>query len=471
LDSRPSLWVTYAMTLLAIGQTATIEEKLHAAETALQDRELNDETRDLIGRIAATRANLAVGRREAETIIDQSYRALEYLDPDNLTYRTTMTWNLGVAYEFTGDRKAALRAFNEAISISQEVGDIYTQILASTGLGNIQLSENQLHLAADTYQHALELVGDLPIPVGPHVHLCLARINYHWDDLDAALKHIQESLQQAEPFKGQNDIQVAGEVFLARLKLALGDVSGATVILAKADQYAHQHNYEHQLSEVAAARVLTLLHQGNLSDAFNLAERHQLPASKARVHLAMGEPSSALTDLKPLRHQAEVKAWQDERLKVLVLQSVALHAKGEKEQAVQLVGDAIALAEPGGFIRIFVDEGPLMAKLLYAALDRGISIDYVRKLLASFSSPETEQTDSARSNVVEQDLIEPLSDRELEVLQLIAEGLTNPEIASRLYLSTHTVKVHARNIYSKLAVRNRTQAVTKGKALGILPPD
>ncbi len=161
---------------------------------------------------------------------------------------------------------------------------------------------------------------------------------------------------------------------------------------------------------------------------------------------------------------------EDERLKVMVLQAVALHAHGENEEAVQLLGEALALAEPGGFIRIFVDEGPPIAHVLYEALSQGISPDYVRRLLAAFSDSEPEQADSSRTKDTGSDLVEPLSKRELEVLQLIAEGLTNQEIATRLYLSLHTVKVHARNIYARLGVSNRTGAVAKGKALGILSP-
>ena len=130
---------------------------------------------------------------------------------------------------------------------------------------------------------------------------------------------------------------------------------------------------------------------------------------------------------------------------------------------------SLTLAGPRGFIRIYVDEGPPMARLLYEALSRRIAPDYVRRLLAAFPESEPEPTDPSISRAQESDLIEPLSERELEVLQLIAEGLTNPEIASRLFLSLNTVKAHARNIYGKLGVHNRTQAVVRARTLGILP--
>jgi LuxR family maltose regulon positive regulatory protein len=126
-------------------------------------------------------------------------------------------------------------------------------------------------------------------------------------------------------------------------------------------------------------------------------------------------------------------------------------------------------AEPEGFVRVFVDEGPPMARLLYEALTRGIAPDYARRLLAAFPVAEPEQADPSKTRAPKSGLIEPLSERELKVLQLIAAGLTNPEIASRLFLSLNTVKAHSRNIYGKLGAHSRTQAVARARALGVLP--
>jgi LuxR family maltose regulon positive regulatory protein len=129
---------------------------------------------------------------------------------------------------------------------------------------------------------------------------------------------------------------------------------------------------------------------------------------------------------------------------------------------------ALTLAEPGGFIRVFVDEGPPMARLLNKAATHGIAPEYTRRLLAAFPVAESEQTGSSKTQPPKSELIESLSERELEVLQLIAAGLTNPEIASSLFLALNTVKAHTRNIYGKLGVHSRTQAVARARALGIL---
>ncbi|PYT09779.1 MAG: LuxR family transcriptional regulator, partial [Acidobacteria bacterium] len=163
-----------------------------------------------------------------------------------------------------------------------------------------------------------------------------------------------------------------------------------------------------------------------------------------------------------------------ERLKVMVIQAVAQHAHGEKDKALQLVGDALALAEPGGFIRIFVDEGIPMAHLLSEAAShpimRGILPDYTGKLLAVFEAEKEKSEDKSFLSPTPhpQPLIEPLSQRELEVLQLIAEGLSNREIGERLFLALITVKGHNQRIFGKLQVQRRTEAVARARELGLL---
>jgi LuxR family maltose regulon positive regulatory protein len=166
----------------------------------------------------------------------------------------------------------------------------------------------------------------------------------------------------------------------------------------------------------------------------------------------------------------EDKGWQDERLKVLVLQAVALEAQSEKDQAVQLLGDALALAEPGGFIRTFVDEGLPMAHLLSEAATLGMMPDYIGKLLVAFEAEvhKSEDTSARLPAPPAQPLIEPLSHRELEVLHLIAQGLSNQEISERLFLALDTVKRHNRKIFGKLQVQRRTEAVARARELGLL---
>jgi LuxR family maltose regulon positive regulatory protein len=467
LDARPSLEVRYASLLLVTGQTTGVEDKLQAAEAALQGAEPDDQTRDLIGQIAAARATLALTRYQPEAMITQARRALEYLHPDNLLSRIRAIWTLGFAYQVQGDRAAARQAFTEAIAISQASGNTRFTIVATISLGVIQEFENHLDQAVETFRSGLQLAGDHQQPFENEAHLGLARIFYEWNNLEASEQHGQQALRLARQFDSVIDRYVICEVFLARLKLALGDVAGAAAMLAETGQSVRQNNFVHRLPEVAAAQVLVLLRQGDLAAAAQLGKTHELPISQARVFLAQGDPSAALALLSPLRRQAEAKNWQDERLKVMVLQAVALHAHGEKEKAIQLLGEALALAEPGGFIRIFVDEGAPMAQLLLEAASLGVMPDYTSKLLAAFDA-EAQKSQSKSGLSPAQALVETLSQRELEVLQLIAQGLSNHEICERLFLALDTVKGHNRRIFEKLQVKRRTEAIVRARELGLL---
>jgi LuxR family maltose regulon positive regulatory protein len=485
MDSRPSLCVRYATLSLVAGQTTGVEEKLQAAEAALaaalQGAEPDNKTRDLIGQIAASRATLALTRYQPEAMITQARRALEYLPPDNFFSRIRAIWTLGFAYQVQGDRAAARQAYTEAIAISQASGNIRMNIVATISLGAIQELENHLYQAAETFRGGLQLAGDFPQPFENEAHLGLARIFYEWNDLDAAEQHGQQSLQLARQYDKKIDRFIFGEVFLARLKLARRDVAGAAAMLTETEQSVRQNNFVHRMPEVAAAQVLVLLRQGDLAAAAQLAKAHELPISQARVHLARGDTSSALAVLEPLRQQMEAKGWQDERLKVMVLQAVALHAHGEKDKAEHVLSDALALAKPGGFIRIFVDEGAPMAQLLLETSSHGVMPDYIGKLLAVFEAEKRPVLAGLAASPGKSEgkpylppvspaqlLIEPLSQRELKILQLIAQGLSNREISERLFLALSTVKGHNRNIFDKLQVQSRTEAVARARELGLL---
>jgi LuxR family transcriptional regulator, maltose regulon positive regulatory protein len=461
LDATPSLWVMSASAQLQVDHTAA-ERKLRAAEVALQGAAPDDRTRDLVGRIASMRATLAVIVHDADAIIAQSRRALEYLHPDNLHVRAATTWSLGAAYQLRGDRAAAGQAFAEVLSISQSLGDSVYALAAASHLAQVQESENHLSLAAGTYKRVLQMAGAPPQPITCEAYVGLARIYYEWNDLDAAEQHARECRQQTRRIAVEHvDTIAAAEVLLARVRLARGDVAGAVVVLAGAEAFVRENGFLFRLPEVAAAQALTLLRQGRPAEAAHLAQTHNLPLSQARVHLAQGDPRAALALLDPWVEQAAARGWADERLKGTMLQALAFHALGDKDQAGRLLEDALALAEPGGFIRLFVDEGPPMAALLREAAKTGTAPHQVRRLLAAFG-------DAVSGTPVAPRLIEPLSERELAVLKLLGTELNGPEVARGLMVSLNTVRTHTKNIYSKLGVNSRRAAVRRAQELDLL---
>jgi LuxR family maltose regulon positive regulatory protein len=471
LDARPSLWWRHAAMLLINGQTIGVGEKLQAAEAGLdrilRGAEPDDRTRNLIGLIAMASATLALTRYDIKAMIAHSHRALEYLDPDRLFQRSNAYWTLGYAYVLQGERALARQAFTESVAISQAAEAMFPLILATIGVGYVQELDNELYQAAETYRRVLEWAGDHPQQIIGEAHIGLARILYEWNDLDAAEEHTRQSLHLARQYESIIDRFVISEVFLARLKLAQGNLERASEILAKADQSVRQHHFVHRAPEVAAAQVLVYLRQGNLAGAADLARSYKLPVGQARVHLSEGDPSAALSILDAWLQQVEPKGWQDERLKAMVLQTVALSASGDKERALGVLGEALALAEPHGFMRVFLDEGVPMFQLLSEATAREMMPNYTGKLLAAFEA-EKQKIANSSPQMSAQPLLEQLSPRELEVLQLIAQGLSNDEIGKRLFLALDTVKGHNRRIFDKLQVQRRTEAVARARDLGLL---
>ena len=480
LDAKPALWWKQASMLLVIGQPNGVEEKLQALEAALASAalpgsEMDDTSRDLIGKIAAARANVAQVEGQTEITLVQARRALEYLDPNDLNNRSMAIRSIGFAYYLQGDMTEASRAYAEALSLGQATGDIINILLASIRLGQIQEERSQLYLAAETYQHVLQLIGDYSPPNSPVAHLGLARIYYEWNDLDAAEQYGEKSLQLAQQYDQVIDRLILSELFLMRLKLARGDVIGAARILSQTEQTTRQRNFSFRLPDIAAAQVLVHLHQGNIDAAAQLTRQYDLPLFKARVLIAQKNSSAALTVLESQRKPAEDRGWTDRLLRVMVLQSIAMYAHGEKAQAMQVLGDALMIAEPGGLIRLFVDEGEPMATLFSETASRGIMPDYIGKLLAAFESNAQQSEDKSdlphtlpEGHRDGEPLIEPLSQRELEILQLIAQGLSNRQISERLFLALSTVKGHNRILFDKLSVQSRTEAIARARELGLL---
>ena len=466
LDARPSLWVIYASVLFFVGQHTAVEEKLQAAEAVLPAAKTDSSIPDLVGRIASIRATLAVIQHDVETIITQSCRALENLHPDNLLFRAAAAWTQGFARQLQGDRVAASQSYIEVIALSKSFEDSIYAMAAAISLGQLQAADNKLVAASKTYERVLQLAGEPPQLIACEALLGLARIHYQWNELDTAQQYGQQCFQLTQQQESIDTFASYG-VFLAHLKLARGDVIGAITALDEAAAFAHEHNFLFRMPDVTAAQVLTLLRQGNLTEAAHLAEQHTLPFSQARVCLAQGDTHGALVLLEPLRQQMDAKGWQDERLKIMILQALVLQAHGEKDNALLLLGDALALTEMGGFIRIFVDEGKPMARLLSEAVARGIMRDYCGQLLAVFEA-EGQKIEHEPDPYPAQSLVDPLTKRELEVLTLIAAGLKNKEIAEQLVISLNTVLYHTKNIYSKLGVTKRTLAVIKAKKLNLI---
>ncbi|WP_331458069.1 LuxR C-terminal-related transcriptional regulator [Paenibacillus algorifonticola] len=481
LGARPSLLVLHASAMLMTGQISGVEQKLLAAEQLLQADAFQDvNTRDLIGHTASIRATLAVSKHQPDMILAQSRRALDYLHPDNHPVRTATTWTLGYAHQLQGDYGAAGRAYAEALANSERIGHVIISFMAAIGLASIQEAENLLDTAAGTYRHALKLAGEPPLPAAGVAYLGLARIYYQRNDLNAAEQYAKIALPLSQQLE-HTDRAVEVEVFLARLLLAKGDVSGAAARLAKADHTARQHQHVLQMPSIAAVQVQVLLRQGNSAAAARLAAKNELAISGAKCELAQGNSAAALAILELRREYVEAKGQPYDRLEVSVAQAVAWHEHGDRAKAAAMLTEALVFAEPGGYVRVFADEGLPIRKLLREIVARGAGSSYRDQVLAACEAEEQIGKQSQEGNLgqegkdrtkprpiqASEPLIEPLTGRELEVLQLIEQGLSNRQISERLFLALSSVKGHNRNIFDKLQVKRRTEAVARARELGL----
>jgi len=497
--AKPHLCILRAWDLFTRGQQDAAEQGLQAAERALeagtsepsktsppeQDQSPGFDRRMIQGRAAAIRAFLAFYRGDVPAIHRYSRQALEYLPEQDLTWRSAATVALGDAYSFVGEMAAAYRVRLEALEASRAAGNFYMTLIASMKLAVNLRQQGQLQQVVEICQQHLRLANERGLSQTAVAGWLLAiwgEVLAELDDLDGAIHQAEKGTELTE--RGR-DLAMIGWSYLClvRVLFSRGDLTGAEEIIQRMKNIAQEYTAPPWIMNMMAAwQARIWLAQDKLEAVFQWAGERGLDADGdptylheteymvlARILIAQGRLDETDRLLQRLLEATESGGRISRVIESLMLQALAFQAGGDTARAMTRLERALALAEPGGFIRTFVDEGPPVARLLYEALTREIAPAYTRRLLASFPTAEPEQASPPSTHAPESDLVEPLSERELEVLQLIAEGLTNPEIASRLFLSVNTVKAHTRNVYGKLGVHSRTQAVAKAQALGVLP--
>jgi LuxR family maltose regulon positive regulatory protein len=298
----------------------------------------------------------------------------------------------------------------------------------------------------------------------------MAKIAYEWNDLDAAQRHLAEGLELLVQ-SGISESFGSGHALLARLRQALGDREGALAAAQEAVRIAERESIPRVVGLASASLARIRLAQGQLDLAVQWADRYRTMGETeylrefedltlARVLLAQARNAEALTLLDALLSPARDAGRMNAVIEIQTLRALALPTVDEALPALQ---EALTQAEPEGYVRLFLDQGEPLRELLQQAVRRGIAPRYVSRLLAMGG------LSGGAVSPARQPLVEPLSDRELEVLGLLAEDLPNREIGRRLFISLPTVKSHTRSIFGKLGVHGREAAVARARALGILP--
>jgi LuxR family maltose regulon positive regulatory protein len=350
----------------------------------------------------------------------------------------------------------------------------------------VQRGQGRLGAALQTCQEALELAVGAGLHVAAGVaHVGLAGILREQNELDAALEHATEGVALCRQL-GYAQQLVTSLTVLAWIRQARGDQAGALEAIGEAERLVPNPNLPVDInSPLAVQRARLLLAQGKVDDAARwiagrglgvedepsyLREREYLVLARVLLASEACKPEQAHMLLERLLAAAEAARRTGSLIEILALEALALQAKGKKERAVSTLAQALALAEPEGYVRTFVDEGLPMAELLSEALEvrqrdslnPSVPAHYLRKVLAALEQGVPSAT------LPGTELPEPLSERELEVLVLLAAGRSNRQIASELFVALSTVKTHIKNIYGKLDVRNRAQAVSRAKELNLI---
>jgi LuxR family transcriptional regulator, maltose regulon positive regulatory protein len=472
LDAHPPLWLMLAWSYLATSQHSQMQAPMIGAEAAIELAVGHPAYRSWRGELNAVRAWEAVARCDPAAIAREATLALEWLPQDNLAVRTTAHCALGVAHQFSGDRLAAKRVYAEVVPMAQACGNRMFTIVACIALGHLQEDDNHLHLAAHTYERALQVLGDQPHAVACEVHLGLARIHYEWNDLNTAAMHADKSSLLAAVL--ECDSGLGADALRAQILLSRAETDAALTLLTQAGAAAQTRNQHGGRLAIAHARVQALLQTGEVIAATQLAQSHALPLAHAWVLLARGQALQAYECLATFLEASQASAPAAEMLRAQLLKALALDAFDPSEAALIVLEEAMALAEPQGCVRAFVDLGGPMQRLLEKA-KQGARPRYTAMLLEAMQihlvgisprapNPEIalEQPKTAR------DLADPLSQRELQILTLICKGLSNQEIGQQLFVSLSTVKWHNQNIFDKLDVQRRTEAVVRARELNLL---
>jgi LuxR family maltose regulon positive regulatory protein len=504
LATTPNINVFQARYLCSSGQLDAAERTLQLIERALEanadpgrQRELQDQNSltdgdrlQLHGRVAATRALLCSYRGDVPGIIQQGHRALEYLPSGDLAWRGATALTLGSAHGFKGDMAAAYDALLEALRACEAAGDIYPIMLANLQLAITLREQGRLQRTLEICQQQRQFAIQFDMAQTRLTGYLLAV----WGETLAELNDLDEAKERAKEgfvLTGRSGhVTMIGWSFLCLMRIlsSRGELAEAEETIQEMKAVARESQLPPWVTnQMGAWQARLWLAQDRLKAASRwVTERGLAPTGEseplqgisyfalfdylvlARILIAQGHLGEAARLLADLRKAAEAGDRTSSVIAILVLEALTFQAGGETDRANSALARALTLAEPEGFVRVFVDEGPPMAQLLREAQNRGIALDYGRRLLAAFPAHELIPTDAKVGQVDQSESIEPLSEREIEVLQLIAQGLTNGEIAATLHLSPNTVKVHTRNIYGKLGAHHRADAVARARVLGIL---
>jgi LuxR family maltose regulon positive regulatory protein len=491
---RPVLSTQIGSAFTDAGEPETSESHLRDAERCLDGSPDGMAVVDkaqlglLPAMIARARAYNAQVRGDLSSTVKYAELALKLTPEEDHFGRAQATMILEFTHWASGNLEAARRAMGDWMNSLQQAGNFVLVVASAFALADILIAQGHLHEAIRIYQQSLQLASTQDKDakaITAHHHLGLAMLSHEMDDQEAAALHLKKARELGEQTT-LVDWPYRWNVAQAKLKETGGDLETALDLLDEAKR-VYVRNPVPETRPVEALKARVYLKQARLGKAQAWVRERALSTDDevsylgefehlilTRVLVAERSFSGVNELLERLLEAAEAEERMGSVLEILLTQALAYQAQGNLPLALATLERALALAEPEGYVRIFVDEGEPMRLLILdfrlwiekQAREGHKPIEYVDKLLAAFAQivpvPQSEVSNQKST------MVESLSQRELEILKLIAQGLSNREISARLFLALDTVKGHNRRIYGKLQVQSRTEAVARARELGLL---
>jgi LuxR family transcriptional regulator, maltose regulon positive regulatory protein len=473
--ARSDLSVDKAWILYLRGDIAEAEEYAAAATQTQRP----DDPAVQRGMLLGFRAYLAINRGEPEKAVKLGQEALSLLGDTRSFFRTTALSHLGQAQRLTGDREAAIKTLRQAVTLGEQLGHHLIMLEALGYLTLLLYQQGQLREAVLLCQRAVGQYTDergSPLAMAGLVLIPLGALFFETNDLERAEGHLKSGIALCEQM-GTVYYTLVGQRTLAKLQYARGDTEAAWETLAGARQLAAQSESARRIRMVDAVTAELQLRQGQVAAAARtlagLPPKVQARSefenlTVARLLLAQGQPAAALDVLETLERSARGQARLGSLVTIHVLQALAQRALHRHPAALERAEQALSLAAHEGYRRAFLDEGAPMTALLGER--RPMASEFVDSLLAAGKSAAGEATRSVltAADAANQALIEPLGDTQLVILRLLDEGLSNQEIADRVGITLGTTKWHLNQIYGKLGVASRTQALAQARRVKLL---
>lgn len=501
VQHRPVLSAHYAGVLLQNGLLDGVENRLRDAERWLDmpvdihERPIfvdEEEFHRLPASIALYHAAIALVRGDVANSIKYAWQVNEIAQKEDDFLHGAASSILGLAYWTSGDLETAHRMYAAGMDYLQKIGYISDVIGGSVTLADIQITQGRLRMALSTYERGLQLAtkqGGLALRGAADMHVGLSELYREGNDLDTAAQHLLKSMELGE-LNGLPKNPYRWRVAMARIQEAQGNLDSALDLLDEAEPL-YEADFSPNFRPLHALKARVWVAQGRLGKGSDWAREQGLSAEddlrylREFEHITLtrilleqykieGTESSireAMGLMERLLKAAEEGGRLGSAIEILVLQALAHQALGDLTAALLHLQQALTMAEPEGYIRIFLDEGQCMAELLREAAVRRIMPEYTGKLLAAFAGGQSRgvvDLPSPPPQSLIEPLIEPLSQRELEVLRLFKTDLSGPEIARELVVALSTVRTHTKSIYSKLSVNNRRAAVKRAIELGLI---